>query len=359
MEDNKLELLTKETKQEYIEFLKAHPKGHFMQSPEWANLKSNWKYEVILERNSDGKIIGSAAFLIRKLPSTKYNIMYAARGPVCDIDDIEMLNKLIEDSISLGKKYNACVIIIDPDVKSDNAEYVAALENAGFKGKNGKNFEGTQPRFVFRLDVKNKSIDDLMAAFHSKTRYNIRVAQKNGVEVKIEGKESAKTFYEIMLETGMRDNFVTRPLSYFESMLDSLGENARLYMAYYQGKVIAGTIAIKYGNKVWYLYGASSNEYRNVMPNYLLQLEMIRWAVDEGCDIYDFRGVSGDLTPENPLYGLYKFKKGFSGELTEFIGEYELVTKPLVYKTMQKARHILSLLTRTVYRIKNRDKKKH
>ncbi len=354
-----MELLTNQTHAEYEQFLKNHSKGHFMQSPQWAQLKSNWKYEVALERNEKGELIGSVAFLIRRLPYTKYNIMYAPRGPVCDIHNYELLNKLIDDAKEMGKKHNACVIIVDPDVKSEESEYVKVLNNAGFKGKNGKNFEGTQPRFVFRLDVKNKSVDELMAEFHSKTRYNIRVALKNGVKVKIEGKEAAKTFYEIMLETGMRDNFVTRPLSYFENMLDCLGENARLYMAYYEGKPIAGTLAARYGNKVWYLYGASSNAYRNVMPNYLLQLEMIRWAVDTGCDIYDFRGVSGDLSPENPLYGLYKFKKGFSGELTEFIGEFELVTKPFVYKSMQKARHILSLCTRTLYRIKNRGKKKH
>ncbi len=353
-----MEVLKNENFKEYEEFLKQNKKGHFMQSPQWAELKNNWNYKVIVERNENGEIIGSVAFLIRQLPYTKYNIMYAPRGPVCDIHDSELVKKLISSSKELAKSCNACVIMIDPDVKAEETEFTRLLTGAGFKGKNGKNFEGTQPRFVFRLDVKDKTIDELMAAFHSKTRYNIRVAQKNGVEVKIVGKEEAKTFYDIMIETGMRDNFVTRPLSYFERMLDCMGENARLYMAYYEGKAIAGTLAAHYGNKVWYLYGASSNAYRNVMPNYLLQLEMIRWAVDEGCDIYDFRGVSGDLTPENPLYGLYKFKKGFSGELTEFIGEYELVLKPFVYKSMQKARHILSLCTRTVYRIKNRGKKK-
>lgn len=352
-----MELVTKQTMPEYEEFLWSHNKGHFMQAPQWAKVKDNWSYKVALERDDNGKIIGSIAFLIRKLPYTKYNIMYAPRGPVCDINNIELLNKLISDAKEIGNAVNACVIMLDPDVTLDNTEYVKALESAGFKGKNGKNFEGTQPRFVFRLNVKGKTADELMAEFHSKTRYNIRVALKNGVEVKIADKSEAKTFYEIMLETGMRDNFVTRPLSYFESMLQNLGDNARLYMAYYEGKAIAGTLAVHYGNKVWYLYGASSNAYRNVMPNYLLQFEMIKWAVDEGCDIYDFRGVSGDLSPENPLYGLYKFKKGFSGDLVEFIGEYELITKPIVYKTMQKARHILSIFTRTVYRIKNRGKK--
>ena len=348
----------REVLEEYEKFASESKYGYFSQSLKWCGVKDNWGWDAVISRDADGKICGTCLVLIRKVPVVGKTIMYAPRGPVCDIRNTELLNKLIEDAKELGKQFNACVLIIDPDVKSEEKEYVKVLTDAGFKGKDGKNFEGTQPRFVFRLNVKGKTIDELMAAFHSKTRYNIRVAQKNGVEVKIVGKEEAKTFYEIMLETGMRDNFVTRPLSYFETMLDSLGENARLYMAYYEGKAIAGTLAAQYGNKVWYLYGASSNAYRNVMPNYLLQLEMIRWAVDTNCDIYDFRGVSGDLSPENPLYGLYKFKKGFSGELTEFIGEFELITKPFVYKSMQKARHILSVFTRTVYRIKNRGKKK-
>lgn len=353
-----MERIRQETLSEYEQFIQSHPKGHFMQSPQWAAVKKNWRNEIIVEREN-GQIVASLSFLIRRLPSTPYHIMYAPRGPVCDIHDTAMVRKLIEDTRVLAKENRACVVLLDPDVPAEETHFVHLLTDAGFHLKNGKNFEGTQPRFVFRLNVQNQTIDDLMAKFHSKTRYNIRVALKNGVEVKIADRSEAKTFYEIMLETGMRDNFVTRPLSYFEDMLDCLGEHARLYMAYYEGRPIAGTIAVHYGNKVWYLYGASSNAYRNVMPNYLLQLEMIRWAVDEHCDIYDFRGVSGDLSPENPLYGLYKFKKGFSGDLTEFVGEFELITRPFIYHSMQRARHLLSLCTRAVYRIKNRSKKKH
>jgi lipid II:glycine glycyltransferase (peptidoglycan interpeptide bridge formation enzyme) len=85
---------------------------------------------------------------------------------------------------------------------------------------------------------------------------------------------------------------VIRPQAYFGKMMDCLGENARLYMAYYEGKPVAGTLAVLFGDKVWYLYGASSGRYRSVMPNYLLQWEMIRWAVENRCRIYDFRGVS-------------------------------------------------------------------
>ena len=191
-----------------------------------------------------------------------------------------------------------------------------------------------QPNYVFRLDIAGKTEEELMAAFHQKTRYNIRLAGRKGVRViccdESNTAEMLPHFARIMKETGERDGFITRPESYFADLLRHMGENARLYMALYNDKPVAGTLAIQFGNKVWYLYGASSNQYRNVMPNYLLQWNMIQWAVECGCEIYDFRGVSGDLSPENPLYGLYLFKKGFNGELTEFCGEFEKVYRPAV-----------------------------
>lgn len=139
--------------------------------------------------------------------------------------------------------------------------------------------------------------------------------------MEIRGKEAVPDFARLMLETGVRDGFVTREASYFENMLDNLGEHARLYMAYYEGQAIAGTLAIWYGDKVWYLYGASSNEHRNLMPNYMLQWSMIEWAVEKGCRIYDFRGVPGRVGEDHPLYGLYKFKLGFGGDYCGVVGE--------------------------------------
>ena len=106
---------------------------------------------------------------------------------------------------------------------------------------------------------------------------------------------------------------------------------ARFFLAEYEGEAIAGTLALKLGDKAWYLYGASSNRHRNVMPNYLLQWTMITWARESGCTLYDFRGVSGDLSEDNPLYGLYRFKKGFNGDLVEFVGEWDKVYSPFFY----------------------------
>jgi len=222
------------------------------------------------------------------------------------------------------------------------------MKQFGFKlSSGGKNFDGIQPRFVFRMNVSNKTEDEMMQSFHSKTRYNIRVAIKNNVEVKICDKQMLDEFLPIMRETGKRDGFPTRPKAYFERMMDTFGNHCRLYMAYYEGKPIAGTIAIQYGDKTWYLYGASANEYRNMMPNYLLQWEMIKWSLETNCNIYDFRGVSGDMSESNPLYGLYRFKKGFNGDLTEFAGEFDLIlNKPIYFavtkglRTLKKLRHM-------------------
>ena len=92
-----------------------------------------------------------------------------------------------------------------------------------------------------------------------------------------------------------------------------------------------------YGNIAWYLYGASENILRDTMPNFAMQWAMIKDSIDLGCNVYDFRGVSGDLNPDNPLYGLYKFKKGFNGNFVEFLGEFNLVTDPLVFNLYKKA----------------------
>ena len=106
-----------------------------------------------------------------------------------------------------------------------------------------------------------------------------------------------------MKKTGSRDNFFIRPINYYEKIYDSLSPNhVKLLFAEFESKPISVVMPIKYGNKVWYLYGGSSNEFRNLMPNYLLQYEMMKWGLNCGCDIYDFRGVSGFKDPKDPAY---------------------------------------------------------
>jgi len=286
--------------------------------------------------------------LIRKVPFLNSTLMYSPRGPVCDPHDRETFFRLLEGAKALAKKYKSYVLKLDPDIEREDSGFFEMAKSLGFKVANSsKNFEGIQPRFVFRLDVKGRTEGELMQLFHQKVRYNIRLAVKKGVDVRVGSRSDIPEFHKIMAETGARDKFVIRSIEYFEKMYDCLApEHMRLYLAYYEGKIVAGTIAVLYGNKCWYLYGASGNEYRNVMPNYLLQWEMIKWALHGGCDIYDFRGVSGDLDESNPLYGLYKFKKGFNGKFTEFIGELDYVFNPLVYFAVEKGEKIFRELRR-------------
>lgn len=331
------EFITKDTLAEYESFLQSHPKGHFAQSSMWGKQKTAWTWQAVAVRGTDGKIKGGLSALIRKVPIFPASIMYCCRGPVCDLEDRETFGELLTGAKALAKEYKSYVIKIDPDVPKENTEFRAMMESFGFRVlETGKNFEGIQPRFVFRLFLNGRSEEELLASFTQKTRYNIRLAVKKGVEVRICGQEMVEDFTRIMKTTGDRDNFVTRNADYFSNMLTNLGEHARLYMAFYQGQPIAGTLAIWYGDKVWYLYGASSNEHRNLMPNYLLQWNMIQWAVEKNARIYDFRGVSGDLSEDNPLYGLYKFKKGFNGDFTEFVGEMDLVLSKPMYLLVKK-----------------------
>ncbi len=366
------EIINEKTLAEYEAFVQGHPKGNFAQSSYWAKQKSAWTWRAIACRGADGTIKGTLSVLIRKmpgfdkLPGARCSMMYASRGPVCDIDDYETMDELFAKVKELAREHRAYVFKIDPDIPSSETAFTDYMLKYGFELKaGGAEFEAIQPRYVFRLYLNGRSEEELLASFHQKTRYNIRLAMKKGVQVEVCGKEMVPEFGRLMLTTGVRDGFVTRQPQYFADILDNLGEHARLYMAFIdepqedgstKRKAIAGTLAIWYGDKVWYLYGASSNEDRNYMPNYLLQWEMIRWAVEKGCRVYDFRGVPGDVGEDHPLYGLVKFKRGFNGDYTEFVGEMDLVLNRFWFKTIEKTTASFMSLRAKVYRLKNRGK---
>ena len=350
-----LDLKNEKQVAEYEAFNQSCDKGHFCQSVLWAKIKTDWKFEAVIVRDGAGAIVGTIGVLVRPVPLFHAKMMYSPRGPVCDVHDMTVMRALFDGVDELAKKHKAYIFKIDPDVKSDDREFKDVCVKLGLNMPvDSKNFEGVQPRYVFRLYLDGRNEEELLASFHQKTRYNIRVALKKGVTVRIEDKSHVEDFYKIMLETGIRDGFVIRNAAYFTRLLEALGDNARLYMAYLEDKPIAGTIAIHYGNKVWYLYGASSDSYRNVMPNYLLQFEMIKWAVETGADVYDFRGVSGDISEDNPLYGLYRFKKGFNGEFTEFIGELSYVYRPATNAFLKTAEKCYRHMNMIKFKLKNR-----
>lgn len=319
---------------EYERFNENHKKGTIYQSYIWSKVKPAWHWVGIKVREN-GALKGIMGILIRPIPFTGYKLMYAPRGPVWDVDDTATLAQLTSAAEKIAKKEHAYVLKVDTDIEYENAAFRRNMQSLGYRLlPQSVDFDNIQAQFVARLYLTGKSQQQVLDTFKKKTRYNIRLAQRRGVQVREQGVQGLDEFYPIMRTTGIRDGFIIRSYDYFKTMLNALGEHARLYMAYYEGEAIAGAICTNYGNKTWYQYGASSNEHRDKMPNYLLQWHMIQWAINNGSDIYDFRGVSGNMDPNSPHYGLWRFKSGFGTELVKFAGEFEYVYHPLVDKFM-------------------------
>ncbi len=330
---------------QYSAFVRSHENGHFLQSPTWAGAKSLWFWRGILVKDDTGIILGVMSVLLR--PLGKYwHIAYAPRAPVCDRRDGEVLRILTQGTAALAKQYRCLLTYLDPDEVETNGEFRRIMQDLGFRERRSDAFGGVQAQNVFRLDLTGKDEEVLLASFSQKTRYNIRLSQRKGVLVtEYPGNRKIPPqvldqFAILMETTGERDHFLVRGKQYFEGLLSALGEDSVLYMAYLNGIPIAGTIGVFYGKKAWYLYGASANECRAAMPNYLLQWNMLQEARRRGCAIYDFRGVPGTGQPEDPLYGLYRFKKGFGGTHIRFTGLFALYHRPVLGRIVDLGQYL-------------------
>lgn len=329
-------IITKENRAEVkrmAAFVKYHEKSHFLQTPAWAQVKEAWDWRGILACEKD-QIVGAMSVLIRALPF-EFSLMYAPRGPVCDRNDPYIMACLLGAADDLAVTVNALEFLTDPDEPDANERFRELMQIWGFREREDAGFDNVQAQHVFRLHLNGKTEDSVFADFCQKTRYNIRLAMRKGVQIRTYlGNENIPeqeldTFNSIMEETGCRDHFIPRQKEYYRKVFEALGTEAVLFMAYLKDTPIAGTIGVYSGGKGWYLYGASSNAHRNVMPNYLLQWEMVRMALERHCVFYDFRGVPGELNEDNPLYGLYRFKKGFGGTYTKFTGLFVKRYRPL------------------------------
>ena len=415
-----MKFVTNLSAERFNEFAANHKKNHFLQSYEWGVFKSkspDWSFDTVGLEDQNGNLVAGALVLIRFLPIIKRPFLYIPRGYIIDFEDKKLLKTFTKAMHQYAKSKKVIFIKLDPDIKYvdrnvdgekiegalENNELIQTLNELGYRHLGfTQDFDSSiQPRYTFRLDL-TPSEKELLQGCQSKTRYNIKVAQKKGIEI-IEGtKEDLKTFEAIMRVTGERDGFLTRPLSYFEDMYDTLApsgmcklylaklntkqsltnieqeltqtqssiENLQtqlqnqelnekkrqklqnkldpemnklnnltsqkaeletLYQKHPDGITMSGIIATYFGNKSWYLYGASDNVYREFMPNYYIQWQAFTEAKAAGYELYDFFGISGKTDESDPLYGLYRFKKGFGGEFTEFIGEFDYVIDPVGY----------------------------
>jgi lipid II:glycine glycyltransferase (peptidoglycan interpeptide bridge formation enzyme) len=332
---------------EWDQLVAACPHGDVLQCWEWGELKTRTGWEMLpvaVERA--GNLAACAMLLARRMPLVGKSLIYCPRGPIVDFADRELWAELVDEITRAVRRCQGMVLKIDPAVEmGDDVTTPAALRGSGFVASGeGGHFGGVQPRYVMKVDISAPE-DDLFASFKNKWRYNIRLAEKRGVEVSRECvRDDVPAFHSLLLETAQRDGFTVRGRSYFEDIWDLLIEAglARMFMARHEGQLLAATIAFALGRQCWYVYGASSNLHRDVMPNHLIQWEMMRWAKEQGCTIYDMRGVApeGPGATEEGLSGLNRFKRGFGARYIEYIGEYDLVLKPSWYRLYRLAEEI-------------------
>jgi len=345
-----LDINNREEVERYIKFTKTSKYATATQDMEWALVKKDWKSEhVYVER--DGEIVAAMSLLIRSFV-LGYTMIYATRGPVCDVYDTELVCELIKEVDKVAKKYKGFMLRFDPEVLFDK-ELDKKYRSLGFLVRNegfGKS-DLIQPKYNMILDIKDKTEEELMSEFSNKTRYNIRLSKRKGVTVYYDNSDEAlKKFYEVYNTTAERNKIGMRPFDYFVRMRDAYKDELRVYLTEHEGDTLSGAVTINYGDKVWYAYGASSNEKRNLMPNYLMQWEMIKWGLETGAARYDFGGVF-ELNNND---GLYKFKEGFCRKIgaTEFIGEIDKVYNKTMYFAFTKV--IPKIQSMRVKRLRNK-----
>ena len=314
---------------EYESFLKEQSGISFMQSLEWTAVKFNWNSEAVVVRDNNGKIVGTCLILIKELPFFDRALLYAPRGPVCDHHNTEVMKEIFAGIDSLSKKYNAFEFICDPPVNENDKEFIAAMRELGFSRKTeraGSKTETVQCRNNYILDIEGKTPDEVMSGFRSDWRNRIRKAERKGVYCKAMGVEGLEDFYPLMIDTGKRDNFPIRSSEYFRRFIEGLGDNCKLFICYadIDGKEtpLSGAIGVNYSGVFTYVYGASSNENRSLYPNYLMQWTMIEYALKKGCKLYDFGGIPCYDNENDSKYGIYRFKKGFGGEVVNYAGDF-------------------------------------
>jgi lipid II:glycine glycyltransferase (peptidoglycan interpeptide bridge formation enzyme) len=237
-------------------------------------------------------------------------LLYVPRGPALTRASLDLLGPLIETADALGRKERAIGIRLESNAPACNAEWKVALAALGLQPI----YPPTQPRSSWMLDVTPDE-EALLAGMKQKTRYNIRLAARKGVDV-VEGtRDDLDEFYSLYRETAERDDFFIHPKPVYRRMFDLFWESGAfsLLLARYHGELIAAITLVWMGDTCWYLQGASSNQHRNLMATYLLQWEGIKRARSQGCSLYDFRAVPDVLREDQDMYGVYRFKEGFGG----------------------------------------------
>jgi lipid II:glycine glycyltransferase (peptidoglycan interpeptide bridge formation enzyme) len=309
-------------KQEY-DSAATHP----LQSWEWGEFRE--KTEVGLSRlvNEEKEIITSVFQITwHRIPFTKFCIGYCPKSVIPNKDEVEAIK--IE-----AKKRGAIFVKFEPNEKiNSGTDKKIMLLSKDFSWVRGKPLF---TKYTFQLDI-GKSEEELLKNMHQKTRYNLRLAEKKGVEILEDKSEGGfEEYWRLMEETTKRQGFFAHSKGYHKNMWQTMTESGmgHLFKAVYEGKTLTTWMVFILNDTIYYPYGASSNEHREVMASNLMMWEIIRYGKKQGCRMFDMWGSLGpEPDTKDPWYGFHKFKQGYGAELVEFLGTYDLVISPALYR---------------------------
>lgn len=361
-------------------FVTSAPNGHLLQCWAWGELKRAFGWTPVraaLWEPSSQEVLAGAQVLLRPLPLIGYSMAYIPKGPVLNWSDAACCELFFAGLHFFLRRQRVAFLRIEPDLPEnvfpvsaahgealthspshlDHADtllggiYSAALGNAVARRLGNIGFQHVQDHIQQLRTIVIDLIPDeatITLRQHKTRRYNAQLAARKGVTVRPASSLSdLERWYALFEITRARDGFASRSFAYFRQLWELLrpAGQAQLFLAEHEGKLLAGAFTTLVGKQSIYLYAASSNEERKLMPNDLLQREMILWAKRQGATLYDMWGIAQTDDPADPLAGVTHFKRGWGGQVVEYLGAFDYPYAPLAYQVFLAGRKLAWRLT--------------
>jgi lipid II:glycine glycyltransferase (peptidoglycan interpeptide bridge formation enzyme) len=341
------------------------PNPHFLQTYEWGQVKAKYGWRPLYAVwDADGSWnvekdpsqfsafqmpVAATLILKRQIISNGFtarlSILYAPKGPLLDWTNESLKNRVLNDLQSFAKKQGAVFLKVDPDmvlgtgipqsgddiVDSNGQAVMSELKQRGWK------YSSDQIQFknTVLIDL-SPSEEEMLARMKQKTRYNIRLAEKKAVVLRIGTSKDLSMLYKMYAETSARDGFVIRDEGYYQTVWDlfmnSSEPTCEPLIAELNSEPIAAIFVFYFARRAYYVYGMSGDMHREKMPAYLLQWEAMKRAKAKGCTVYDLWGAPDVFDESDSMWGVYRFKEGLGGKVVRTLGAWDFAPNPFWYK---------------------------
>lgn len=319
--------ISEKEKDRWNDFLKKNQSGHLFQTFAWGDFKKTQGWQVrriVLEKPESGEAKAVMSILEKKIPLLGSKFWYLPRGPVLDFQNKELVEQVLDFLIDLAAQSKVSILKISPEkVLSEKSKWIVDL----LKGKGFKESKDYQlHKCTIRLDLTD-DLGRVFSCFKKNTRWEIRKAQKDGVLVKRgENEKDLETFYALYSQALGKERL---PYTYFKNLWQIFGKDILVLVALWQGIPVSGVFVSSFGKRALYLFGGSSKKKPTHYGSQLLQWEAIKWAKNQGIEVYDFQGIPCQVGSRSGQKGVVQFKAGFGGQRIELIGEFDYIFSPL------------------------------